>query len=67
MRSPVVEDLVKWKGPPGGIFTGLAHSTSNHNLVMRRDMPFPEPKLIGCMMECEMIRVPTQVVGTQTL
>jgi molybdopterin-guanine dinucleotide biosynthesis protein A len=48
---PVVEDLVKWKGPLGGIFTGLTHSTSEYNFVMACDMPFAEPKLISYMME----------------
>jgi molybdopterin-guanine dinucleotide biosynthesis protein A len=48
---PVVEDLVKRKGPLGGIFTGLTHSTSEYNFVMGCDMPFVEPRLIAYMME----------------
>jgi molybdopterin-guanine dinucleotide biosynthesis protein A len=62
---PVVEDSVKWKGPLGGIFTGLTYSTSEHSFVMGCDMPFVEPRLIGYMIGREMIWVPTTWVGTQ--
>jgi len=47
----VVEDLVKGKGPLGGIFTGLKYSTSHLNFVMGCDMPFPQPALIHLLLE----------------
>jgi molybdopterin-guanine dinucleotide biosynthesis protein A len=48
---PVVEDLIKGKGPLGGIFTGLCYSTSDYNFVVGCDMPFIEPNLIEFMLE----------------
>lgn len=51
---PVVEDLIKGKGPLGGIFTGLCYSTSDCNFVVGCDMPFIEPSLVKFMVEgCE--------------
>jgi molybdopterin-guanine dinucleotide biosynthesis protein A len=47
----VVEDLIKGKGPLGGILTGLAYSTSHFNFVIGCDMPFPQPALIELMLE----------------
>jgi len=47
----VVEDLVKGKGPLGGIHTGLTYSTSHLNFVMGCDMPFPQPALIRLLLE----------------
>ena len=37
---PVYEDYFKSKGPAGGIYTGLLHSTSKYNLVLGCDMPY---------------------------
>jgi molybdopterin-guanine dinucleotide biosynthesis protein A len=48
---PVVEDLIKGKGPLGGIFTGLCYSTSDYNFVVGCDMPFIEANLIEFMLE----------------
>ena len=49
----VVEDLIKGKGPLGGILTGLCYSTSHCNFVMACDMPFPQPNLIKLLLgEC---------------
>ena len=48
---PVVEDLIRGKGPLGGILTGLAYSTSYLNFVMGCDMPFPRPALIELLLE----------------
>ena len=36
---PVVEDLIKDKGPVGGIYTGLMTSNSDRNLIVSCDMP----------------------------
>ena len=47
----VVEDLIKDKGPLGGIFTGLCFSTSQINFVMGCDMPFPNPDLIKYILQ----------------
>ena len=47
----VVEDLIKGKGPLGGIFTGLSYSTSHFNFVTGCDMPFPQPGLIKLLLE----------------
>ena len=44
--AKVVEDLIKNKGPLGGILTGLCYSTSEHNFVVGCDMPFIHPELI---------------------
>ncbi|TET70107.1 MAG: molybdenum cofactor guanylyltransferase [Candidatus Zixiibacteriota bacterium] len=48
---PVVQDLIKGKGPLGGIFTGRCYSTSDYNFVVGCDMPFIEPSLVEFMVE----------------
>ncbi len=45
-ETAVVEDLIKNKGPLGGIFSGLCFSTSELNFVVGCDMPFINPQLI---------------------
>ena len=45
-EAKVVEDLIKNKGPLGGIFTGISFSTSEQNFVVACDMPFIKPELI---------------------
>jgi molybdopterin-guanine dinucleotide biosynthesis protein A len=47
----VVEDLVKNKGPLGGIYTGLSCSTTHCNFVIGCDMPFPQPSLIELLLQ----------------
>ena len=37
---PCIEDELKERGPLGGIFTGLVHSSTQKNLVIGCDMPF---------------------------
>jgi len=49
--TKVVEDLIKDKGPLGGIFTGLCFSTSQLNFVLGCDMPFPNPDLINYILQ----------------
>jgi molybdopterin-guanine dinucleotide biosynthesis protein A len=50
----VVEDLIKDKGPLGGIFTGLSYSTTHCNFVIGCDMPFPQTRLIELLLqECD--------------
>lgn len=36
---PILEDLIKNKGPLAGIYSGLKHSSSQHNLFVSCDMP----------------------------
>ena len=38
--KPVFKDLIKDKGPLGGIYSGLYHSTTPHNIVVSCDTPF---------------------------
>jgi molybdopterin-guanine dinucleotide biosynthesis protein A len=47
----VVEDIIKEKGPLGGIFTGLRYSSSQCNFVIGCDMPFPQPRLIELLLK----------------
>lgn len=49
--TKVVEDLVKDKGPLGGIFSGLCFSTSQINFVVGCDMPFLNPDLINYILQ----------------
>jgi molybdenum cofactor guanylyltransferase len=44
---PVYVDLIKECGPIGGIFTGLFHSQTEHNLIVACDMPFVSDKLLN--------------------
>jgi molybdopterin-guanine dinucleotide biosynthesis protein A len=37
---PVVEDIVKGKGPAGGFLSALKASNTGHNLIVSCDMPF---------------------------
>lgn len=50
-EARIVGDLIKEKGPLGGIFTGLCYSTSYCNFVMGCDMPFPQVRLIEMLLE----------------
>src|SRR4051812_31899843 len=40
LNVPVYQDLYKDKGPIGGIYTGLSHSTTEKNIIVACDMPF---------------------------
>jgi len=47
----VVTDIYPGKGPLGGIYTGLATSTSFYNLVVASDMPFLNQALLRYMIQ----------------
>ena len=49
--TTVVEDLIKDKGPLGGIFSGLCFSTSQVNFVVGCDMPFLNPDLLNYILQ----------------
>ncbi len=48
---PVVEDLVKGAGPLGGLYTGLAVSSHDYNLVVACDMPLLDRKVLSLLLE----------------
>jgi len=50
-RLKVVTDIYPGKGPLGGIYTGLATSTSFYNLVVASDMPFLKQALLRYMIQ----------------
>ena len=51
---PCIEDEMKEKGPLGGIFTGLVHSSTQKNLVIGCDMPFLSQNIFnGLINNCE--------------
>jgi len=45
----IVTDIYPGKGPLGGIYTGLATSTSFYNLIVASDMPFLNRSLLRYM------------------
>jgi len=47
----VVPDLVRGKGPLGGIYTGLKTSKEEHNFVLACDMPFVNVDLVRYMLK----------------
>jgi len=47
----VVTDIYPGKGPLGGIYTGLATSTSFYNLIVASDMPFLNQDLLHYMIQ----------------
>lgn len=44
---PVYEDIIKEKGPMGGIYTALTHAQSDAILVLSCDIPFINKELIN--------------------
>ena len=51
---PCFEDEMKEKGPLGGIFTGLVHSSTQKNLVIGCDMPFLSQNIFsGLINSCD--------------
>lgn len=49
-EAQIREDLIKNKGPLGGIYTGLSYSNTRVNCVFTCDMPFVDPVLIENLM-----------------
>jgi len=47
LQVRIVTDLIPFKGPLGGIFTGLFYTTSFPAFVVACDMPFVSPKVIS--------------------
>ncbi|MBN2395205.1 MAG: molybdenum cofactor guanylyltransferase [Candidatus Atribacteria bacterium] len=47
----VVEDIFPYKGPLGGIYSGLRFSRTFYNLVLGYDMPFIKSRLIEYMIQ----------------
>lgn len=51
---PCLGDEIREKGPLGGIYTGLLHSSTQKNLVVGCDMPFLSAKLLTTLLgACE--------------
>ena len=48
---PVYQDLIKNKGPLGGIYTGLHYSSSKKNIVLSCDVPLLTKKLIQLLIK----------------
>lgn len=47
----VVSDLIKGKGPLGGLYTGLFYATSSHAFVVACDMPFLKKEVIDYILK----------------
>jgi molybdopterin-guanine dinucleotide biosynthesis protein A len=48
---PVIADVVKGRGPMGGIYTALLHSEADWNLVVACDMPGLEPDFLRALIQ----------------
>lgn len=48
---PVVEDIIKDKGPIAGIATGLYHSKTKYNIIVSCDTPFITTELISYLLK----------------
>lgn len=67
---PVIPDLIKEKGPAGGIHSALSHSTVNRNFIVSCDMPFINPHTINFMIEnsaLDQITLPIRLNKIETL
>lgn len=47
---PILEDIVKDKGPLGGIYTGLLASSNEDNLIMACDMPLLDLRVVSLLL-----------------
>lgn len=50
---PVFADVIKEKGPLGGIYTGLLKSPSSKNLILSCDIPFINEQVINLLIDRE--------------
>lgn len=48
---PVFEDLIKEKGPIGGIYTGLSNTNTETNIIVTCDTPFVSSKLFDFLIK----------------
>lgn len=48
---PRIEDIFENKGPIGGIFTALEHSTTKINLIVSVDVPFVSTELLQWLLD----------------
>lgn len=51
-RAPVLPDEFPDRGPLGGIFTGLLHSSTEFNLFLSCDMPFMRKRFLRYLCSC---------------
>ena len=51
-KYPVFRDIHPDKGPIGGIYTGLTHSTTENNLVIGCDMPNLSLAFLNFILQC---------------
>jgi molybdopterin-guanine dinucleotide biosynthesis protein A len=51
LNLPVHKDIYPDKGPAGGIYTGLFHSSTQGNLVLACDMPFVSAALLSSILK----------------
>jgi len=67
-KVKVITDVVKGKGPLGGIYSGLLYSDFPYSMCVACDMPFLDGKLIAYMKEeikDEDMLIPRSKVGRQ--
>lgn len=48
---PCYTDMIPDKGPLGGLYTGLFHSKSSHNIVLSCDVPLVSPPLLQLLID----------------
>ena len=48
---PVYSDIIKDKGPVGGIYTGLSHSNTDKNICLSCDVPLISSEFITWLLE----------------
>jgi len=51
LQARLVEDIIRHKGPLGGLHTALTHSSTSYVFIFGCDMPFINPSLISYMVE----------------
>ncbi len=61
---PVYEDIIKEKGPLGGIYTGLHHTTKTWNIIVPCDTPKIKAKYFDLLIK-EKAKSPIQVLKSR--